>query len=308
MDISTVSNLKVPAFAKKAMLKAGKHGPTIMVAAGACLVVAASVDACRQTLKARDILDQANSDLDDIKNAEDLNSAAYTAKDAKEDRAKVYAKTAAGMVKTYGRPVLVGATGLGLIVGAHKVMSGRNAALTVAYSNLLSAYNKYREKVVAAVGEDEEMRIRTGYSVQDIEVEDEDGTKKTVKDAKVVDPLEEHSLYARLFDDSCPNWSKNPSANLQFLRAQQNYANDQLRANGILFLNDVYKMLGLPLSQEGQIVGWVWDPGNPDIDSYVDFGIYDKLFESAAKRDFINGHEACVWLDFNVDGTVYHLL
>ena len=99
--------------------------------------------------------------------------------------------------------------------------------------------------------------------------------------------------------------------NLTFIKSIQCFANDRLRAEGHLFLNDVYRMLGFPDTSEGQIVGWIWDPKNElsdNGDSYIDFGIFDSCFRKAEVRDFINGYEPCIWLDFNVDGVVYDLI
>ena len=157
------------------------------------------------------------------------------------------------------------------------------------------------------------MKLRTGLEKADISVIDDEGNEVEVKSANVIhDDGSGHSIYAKIFDESNSNWSRNPVANLTFLRAQQNFANEKLRAEGYLFLNDVYQSLGMPRTSEGQIVGWVWDP-NKEIeghvgDDYVDFGIYNELYKDAAKRDFINAAEPCVWLDFNVDGVVYDLI
>jgi len=309
MDISNIIN-KMPNGLKKQVVKVGKHAPDIMVVVGVGMVIGSAICACKQTIKARDILEQANEDLDAVEKAIEIsNRESYSEKDAKNDRLKVYSKTAIGLTKVYGPSVLAGATGLGLILGAHSILKNRNAALTVAYSNMLAAYNAYRQKVVEAIGEEKEFQLRSGYSKEEVKYLDETDSEKTVKNGKVVtDDGTTHSIYARIFDDASPQWSKDPATNLRTLRALQNYANDKLRSEGILFLNDVYKELGFPRTPEGQIVGWVWDPSNQNIDNYVDFGIYDKLFKSIEKRDFLNGYEPCIWLDFNVDGVVYDLL
>ena len=114
-----------------------------------------------------------------------------------------------------------------------------------------------------------------------------------------------YSQYARFFDESCPNWDKNPEHNLTFLLTQQNYANDKLRVQGYLFLNDVYNLLGLPRTEAGQLIGWIYDPKNPDHigDNYVDFGIYNTQ-APLSTRLFVNGYEKSVLLDFNVDGII----
>ena len=114
------------------------------------------------------------------------------------------------------------------------------------------------------------------------------------------------SPYARFFDEASPAWEKDPEYNLMFLRAQQQYADDLLHARGHLFLNEVYDMLGIPRSKAGQVVGWVYDENNPVGDNHVDFGIYDIRREVV--RDFVNGYERSILLDFNVDGNIWDLM
>ena len=87
---------------------------------------------------------------------------------------------------------------------------------------------------------------------------------------------------------------------------QQNYANEKLTAQGYLFLNDVYDMFGIPRTKAGQIVGWIYDEKHPEGDNYVDFGIYDMNRESC--RNFVNGYERTILLDFNVDGPILDLI
>jgi hypothetical protein len=57
-----------------------------------------------------------------------------------------------------------------------------------------------------------------------------------------------------------------------------------------------------PHSSAGAVVGWVLGNG----DDYIDFGIWDPNNEKA--REFVNGHEAAILLDFNVDGVIYDLI
>jgi hypothetical protein len=98
-------------------------------------------------------------------------------------------------------------------------------------------------------------------------------------------------MYAQWFDTNNPNWNySGPDYNYLFLRNQERYANELLRARGHLVLNDVYHELGLERTTAGAVVGWVLnnDEGG---DNYVSFGIFDD-------GDKIE--------DFNVDGTIYH--
>ena len=91
-----------------------------------------------------------------------------------------------------------------------------------------------------------------------------------------------------------------------FLRRQEDWANELLKAKGHLFLNEVYDMLGIPRTKAGQVVGWIYDEKNPIGDNFVDFGIYD--IHRPRNRDFVNGIERTILLDFNVDGNILDLI
>ena len=128
--------------------------------------------------------------------------------------------------------------------------------------------------------------------------------KKTVKNkVDVVESTE--SDYAKFFDEYNPNWEKDSEYNLMFLRAQQNYANDLLVKRGYLFLNDVYKMLGFEPTSRRPVVGWRYEPEESNCDGYVSFGIYNANRDG---RDFVNGYERSILLDFNVDGPILDTL
>ena len=91
-----------------------------------------------------------------------------------------------------------------------------------------------------------------------------------------------------------------------FLKRQQDWANDKLKAQGHLFLNEVYDMIGIPRTAAGNVVGWIYDEECPIGDNFVDFGIYDINCER--NRAFVNGYERSILLDFNVDGPILDLI
>jgi hypothetical protein len=309
-----VNSVKLPSSLVKSKVILQKHSPEILVVTGTILVVGSAIVACRQTLKAEQIMKKANEDLDAITaTAEDCDEEEYTPQDVRNDRMIVYARTGVSLLKCYGPAIIGGAAGLGMILWSHKLLHNRNTAMTVAYTNLLNSFNNYRHRVIEKLGDEEEKFLASGAERKDISIRDENGEDKSVENAAVVhDDGTGHSPYARIFDADNRNWSKNPSANLLFLKSQQQWCNDKLKAEGILFLNDVYRALGFPRVPDGQIIGWVYDP-KKEIedhigDNYVDFGIYDILYKHSPKIDFLNGYEPCVWLDFNVDGVVHELI
>lgn len=310
--VKKIQAIPMPKWANKVKIKLEKNAPDIMVVAGAVIIVGSAVYACTKTMEAHDILEDANKKLKDIDYGLDAadGDPEFDEKTARKERMKIYGGLIKDLGRCYGPSIVGGATGLGLMFGAHKILKDRNTALTMAYANLLASYNSYRASVREELGDEREFMIRTGAKMQDIDGVDNNG--ETVKQNVMVvhDDGSTHSIYARIFDEYNLNWNQSPSKNLTFLKSQQCFANDKLRSEGVVFLNDVYQMLGFPRTSEGQIVGWVWDPNNSEHtgDNYIDFGIFDNCFQKAEVRDFINGYEPCIWLDFNVDGVVYDLI
>ena len=290
--------------------KVEKHSPEILMGVGVVGVVTGTVMACRATLKLNDILEEAQETRDKIKevasnpNYEDK----YTEEDAKKDLAVNCIQTGVKVAKLYAPAVAVGVAGVGCVLASHDIMKKRNVALSAAYLTVDKSFKEYKQRVVDRFGEEVEKEIRYGIKAEEIveTVVDEEGNETTVTETvKTMNPTL-YSDYARFFDEASPCWQNDPEYNLMFLRAQQQYANDLLRAKGRLFLNDVYEMLGIEKTKAGQIVGWVYDRENPNGDNFVDFGIYDMSKERV--RAFVNGYETNILLDFNVDGNIWDLM
>ena len=291
--------------------KIKKASPEIMVVAGVVGVVTSTVMACKATTKVNDILEETKKQVDDVHNVLDsdvVSADEYTNDDAKKDLAIIYTQTGVKLIKLYAPSVLVGALSITGILASHKILKKRNVALTAAYATIDRSFKEYRGRVVERFGKELDRELRYNIKAQEIEEKtvDKDGNetieKKTVS---VVDP-NMYSDYARIFDNGSMGWTKDPEYNLMFLKLQQNQANDRLRAQGYLFLNDVYDMLGIPRTKAGQIVGWIYDKENPVGDNFVDFGIYDIYNEKAC--DFVNGRERSIVLDFNVDGNILDMI
>ena len=103
--------------------------------------------------------------------------------------------------------------------------------------------------------------------------------------------VEPAPIYTFIFDEVSNAWVDAFESNRFFLLHQQEYMNQKLKANGHVFLNEVLDALGLPRTQNGQVVGWVSD-GNGD--NYIDFGLNSD-------HKGVNG---AIVLNFNVDGYI----
>ena len=304
-----------------------KHSPEIMLVAGVAGTVASAVMACKATTKVHEILEETKSEVtqvhevlerDDLRytdvKQEDgalVRVEKYTEEDSKKDLAIIYLRSGMKFAKLYGPSILLGAVSITSILASHNIMRKRNVALAAAYTAVDKSFKGYRSRVVERFGEELDKELRYNIKAKEIEttVVDENGEEKVVKEyIQAADDSNPnfYSDYARCFDNGCTGWTKNSEMNLMFLRRQQDYANDRLKARGYLFLNEVYESLGIPRTKAGQVVGWVYDAKNPRGDNYVDFGIYNLYSEQA--RDFVNGYEYSIWLDFNVDGNILDLI
>lgn len=300
--------------------KLKKHSPEILAVAGVVGTVVSAVMACKATTKASDILEKSKEDIDAIhKCATDEKFVdKYTPEDVKKDLTIVYIQTGVKLAKLYAPAVILGALSLSSILASNNILRKRNVALAAAYATVDKGFKQYRNRVVERFGEEVDHELRHGIKAKKIEkvVVGEDGKEKKVKETVNVVERDSLSDYTFFFDESNPYWEKDGNYNRMFLLAQQQYANDKLRANGYLYLNDVLDTLGIPRTKAGQIVGWVYDPDNPNGDNYVDFGIYEtyrrneeSFVKDAAMREVGKEvYERVVLLDFNVDGNILDLM
>lgn len=290
--------------AHKAFFKVKKHSPEILITAGVIGTVASAVMACKATTKLSDILEDSKEQINQVHNFledERIPESQYSKEDGNKDLAIIYAQTGIKLVKLYAPAVALGALSITGIVASNSILRKRNIALAAAYTTVDKTFKRYRNNVIDRFGENIDKELRYGIKAREIEeiVVDDDGNEKTVKKTvEAADPVSMYSDYAKIYDAGCNGWTKDAEFNLMFLRHTQAQANDILKRRGYLFLNEVYDMLGFQRTKAGQVMGWIYDEENPVGDNFVDFGIYNTDIEKA--RDFVNGIERVIILDFNV--------
>lgn len=311
-------NVKLLNNASRAFYKVGfqlkKHSPAILVVAGVAGVVTSTVMACKATLKVNTILEETKKQVDQIheyaNNEELKESGKYTEKDCKKDLTIVYTRTGLQLAKLYGPSVLLGTVSIVSILASYKILNTRNLALSAAYTVVDKSFKDYRKRVQERFGKRVDYELKHNIKAQTIETIDIDENGNEVTDVKTVDVTaydpNDISEFAVFFDEYSPCWSKSAEQNRIFLQMQQAYANDKLKMQGYLYLNEVYEMLGVKKTKAGHVVGWVYDEKHPIGDNFVDFGIFD--IHKKGCREFVNGYERSILLDFNVDGNVWELM
>lgn len=316
-------------------LLAKKHAPEILIAGGIISMVAAVGTAVAATTKVEAILDDANAKLEMSdtlverykadpeqfkKDYEEKGVTEYTEEDSSREKTIIYIQSGWKLVKLYIPTVTFMALGVACVLSAHNILSKRNVALLAAYKASESSFLQYRERVREEIGEERENDIYYGNVTETVKekvTDEKTGKTKTVKRELKKTGGVVCSRYARFFDESNPNYNK-PCKNLEtgefvdirtaaernryFIECQQKKAMQMFKRRGHFFLNEAYDLLDMPRSDEGQLVGWI-----DDGDTVIDFGIFD--FKSCPQRaEFVNGNEASVLLDFNVQGVIYDLI
>ena len=290
MDISTIKTIATKGLGR-GLLLSKKHSPAILTTVGVVGVVTSAVLASKATLRLEETVEDIQEHLEVARERSDGDTDKHT-----KEIAYIYARGTLKITKLYGPSVSLGIASIACLIGAQGIMHKRNVALAAAYKAVEQGFSEYRKRVVEDLGVDKDREYRYGPLVTEDIQDEKTGEVVTIKrfDPNGV------SVYAKFFDEYSAQWSKTPEYNLIFVRCQQNYANDLLKARGHLFLNEVYDMLGIERTSAGSVVGWVM---SEDGDNFVDFGIYD--FGSEKSREFVNGQERSILLDFNVDGVIY---
>ena len=284
-------------------MKLKKHAPDIMVIGGVVGMIAGTVMACKATTKASEILKSAKEDVQtfqEIVENPDIPEEKYSEEDFKNDVKITYAHATVDLIKTYAPAVaVIGASAVCILAG-HKMTNNRLGAVSAALAAEMSAFKAYKGRVVERLGE--EMDRELTYNIKNEEVKDtvvdENGeVHETTKVVKTANP--EHNHYTRCFDECSLIWQRDAETNKKNLILQQRFANEKLAANGVLTLNEVYDMLGLTRTKEGQYIGWFYEKDKPN---KISFGIFDLNDQN--KRDFVEYREKSIWLDFNPDGNI----
>lgn len=276
----------------QAALKVRAHSPLILTVVGGVSILAAAVLTVKATLKVEETINEHDEAIETLKNHHQL--ALVPDEEFKKQLTVATAKKWLSVAKLYAAPATLIVGGIGCMAGSSFILNRRNVAVAAAYTAIKEQYDNYRQNVRDTEGVEKDREYL--YGTQKVKVVDPETGKTVTK--TITDPTK-YSRYAKFFDEGNINFNKNwREGNLMFLVGKQKWANEHLHSWGYLTLNDVYKSIGLTPTPDGAVVGWTLARG----DDFVDFGIFD--LDSPAARDFVNGHEPNILLDFNVAGLI----
>lgn len=275
-------------FAGRSSLILKKNAPTILTFGGIAGGIAAAVLGAKAALKSEGLLEDLNKDLDAVRfNARDFNEEV-------EGKTFYYVKHGKVIARAYAPAVSLGVVSIASILWGHGLMKSRNAALMASYAAMERSYAAYRERVRQSLEEHPELADKIwAAGIQKTGEQDENGD----------DIHESHSderhPYVHVFDNHSSEWSEDRDYNVRTLKLREQMWNDKLITRGHVFLNEVLEDLGLLHSQEGALVGWLYDGEG---DGYIDFNM-NRIKELHDR--FLMSLDNAYVLEFNVDGVIY---
>lgn len=278
--------------------------PTLCLVGGLVAIAGGCVLACVRTVDVVTDHDRMQMRLDDIA---DLKEEPETIHEMMTDEKREFVIRS---VKRYLAPAGLVLGGGALVVAGHTVQARRLALMSTAYNSLLVSFEAYRERVRDAEGDDKDMGYLYGTEEMPVEVTEtgKDGKTKTKTKKAVTLRTDSQSLYNRCWDEfSSSEWTNDYLYNFDFLKMCERVANQKLIAQGYLFLDEVYDMLGFRMddgiSAGAKLVGWIRSDVHSNSDR-VSFGIYDPFERAKTFANLERPHDAGYWLNFNCDGVI----
>lgn len=278
--------------------KLQKNAPEILLGVGIVTMAGALVTTAAATVKARDILAEHKEHLESIDAVSvDPETVNYDAEDLAHDTKLAYAKLAKNVALLYAPAVLMAGASVFCFCKGQSILKTRNAALAASLAGVTEEFRRYREKVVEKYGADVDEEMRYAAKTETVATEDGEKQVKTIPS-----DIPGYGPYARIFDDTNDNWNGGPVFVKQWLETCEAHCNAILAGRRVLYLNEVYEMLGFDKTPVGQTHGWVYDPDKGIETNWVDFGMRD--FSKENSKAWQLGQVDAIILDFNVDGYI----
>ena len=210
---------------------AKKHSPEILIAVGVTGMIAAVIEAVRETPRAVEKIKE------DSRNAHDGDPHAYTKKEAFKSAWRYYVPTA-----------ILTATSSACIFGGASINLKRNAALIAAYTMSDTALKTYKEQVRETFGNTAEKKIIDGEAKKVL-------SEHPVSPEVVIQTGQGNSLcYDKVFGGYF-------ESDITAIKKAMVEVNREIVTHNYASLNDFYDFLGLPPIEIGDLLGWNLDDG-----------------------------------------------
>ena len=283
-----------------------KNSPEILMGAGlACLVGSIAYTVVGTLNAGVEIADM-------VEDIDELDSRNIADKDQKKEKRTIYISSGINIARDYVPAIVLATASAACLIGSNTIMRHRALSIAAAYSALDVAFSDYRKRVIEEYGVDVDRSLRYGLKNKEIDVEhidDETGevthtTEKVVeKDDSPTNVWYQHQY--ELPDGSVivnPNWCANRDLNATYIKAQMAWFNGCLSRGEHVWLDDIYKALGIPVDgyrPETHMLGWT---PSKDQEKYISCNSYNTELD----EEFIYDEDGDILLEFNPDGILYY--
>ena len=278
-----------------------KKSPEIALVVAVGGSITALILGCKATTKLPEILEDAEDDLNKIKEKDtEEYKKQYPDTNIKRETAVVYGKTGLKIARLYAPTIAIEAISLGGMFHCHHILTKRNVALAAYAATVSDRFEEYRHRIVNRFGEDVDRQALLNAKMDTVEetVTDEDGKEKKKKTKVEVTDGVSAGPFARYFTKKNPNWEGNQLLDENFISGVENILNARLNVYGHVVLNDAYRLLGMDDTKMGMIVGWVKEDSN-------------KKIRLSTTKTYIRSndkYELAYLIDFlNLDGDIFNL-
>lgn len=321
--------MSIKVIAKRTLFVLERYAPEILTYGGLATMIGGTVIACKQTPKAVLIVEDTKKQLEAIKQTKETADAnngqiphtgedgtvtmiSYSKNDFQKDLTIAHVNNAKALAKNYALPAALLIGGAVCVLGGHGILRKRNAVAIATLSSALEGWNKYRQNVIADLGETADKKYRFGLPapemVETVNAETGEITQEPAKGPSGFKEFpEDDPRYLTYNKITCPDYYKgNLLADLAHLKSCQCQCNDRLRLFGHLTVNEAREIIGAKAIPEGLDNGWVVDGEG---DGAVDFGMFDPLTgEPKAWIYELVREGQGVPVEFNIDGNIKSLL
>ena len=298
-----------------------QHSPEILLVTSITAGIGATVTGCIATKKMEAINEKHRNILDILHTSYGINDKGEITLETEADTTTPEYKKA--ITKEYGRywfdvaKTWAPCVGLTLLsgtaaFGSFKIVNKRLLVAETAFAGVSKAFEQYRDNVIedqglekdeyyannGALKKKQELIAKGKYKEKDVPMTKDPNVKCI--DLTRVDDIFHYFYNEDTVKASC--YSKYPYYNMRLLAQTQEMYDNNLKNNGIVFLDDIYQYLGLDMKTllaeraQGRTYGWVLDcyteDGMPN-DQHVLFGIYEyndtqhRLFRAGQINDIV---------------------
>lgn len=303
----------------KVILLGKAHAPEIGIATGITLFGVTIYETVKATNETRDILEE-KEQKEAIIIKEKEENPEYTTEMMVVDQKQIKAKTRWGIVKSWGK-VTISAVGavISVLWGFGK-MKGRWLATTAVLDSWKEFTNRYRKNVVDEFGEEVDWRMAHSIKAEELEAErkkqDQIREKKKKGSSRIPRTQYNKHINNQIFDcHSSEKWKPYWTANqmLDFIYTVESQIADLVELRGFALLNDAYDKLGMPLTSQGAIMGWIKRPSNTHREpgNRVSLGFANNETPVEEIRRILSitrNEDLYTWITPNCDGVIYKMI